>query len=68
MDQEVVFVIPLVDDLEVSKRHVTDGNIKKAIRKLRFLEALDSNRCVLIQLLRYPTGNGIQFYTVDAGI
>ena len=68
MDQKVVLVIPLVHDLEVSKRHVANGNIKKTVRKLRFLEALDSNGCGLVQLLCDATGDGIQLHAVNTGI
>ena len=43
MDEEVVFIVTLIAQLEVPEGYVADGDIKKAVRELRLLEALNSD-------------------------
>ena len=43
MDQEVVLVVLLVREFEVAEGDISDSDIKKAVRELRLLEALNSD-------------------------
>ena len=43
MDQEVVFIVFLICHLVLTKRNITNGNIKKIIRKCRFLIPIHGN-------------------------
>ena len=43
MDQEVVLVVLLVRELEVAEGDISNSDIKKAVRELRLLEALNSD-------------------------
>ena len=63
-----MLIIPLVDELEVTEGDIADGHIKKAVRQLCFLEALDSDRGCLIELLGDATGNAVKLHAVDAGV
>ena len=67
VDQEVVLVVTLVRQLEIAKGDVADGHIKKAVRQLRSLEALDSDGGCLIELLRDAPGDSVQLHAEDAG-
>ena len=68
VDQEVVLVIALVRQLEIAEGDVADGHIKKAVRQLRSLEALDSDGGCLIELLCDSPGDSVQLYAEDAGV
>ena len=64
VDQEIVLVIPLVRNLELTKWDVADGNIKETIRKIRCLKSLHRNAVLLIKLLSNTTGYAVQFHTI----
>ena len=68
VDQEIVLVIAFIRQLEIAEGNIADCDIKKAVRQLRFLEALDSDGGFLIELLRDAPGNGIQLHAEDASI
>ena len=63
-----MLVIALIRQLEIAEGDVSDCDIKKAVRQLRSLEALDSDGEFLIELLRNASGDGIQFNAEDAGV
>ena len=63
-----MLVIAFIRQLEIAEGNIADCDIKKAVRQLRFLEALDSDGGFLIELLRDAPGNGIQLHAEDAGV
>ena len=68
VDQEIVLVILLVRDFELTERNITDSRIKEAVGKLRLFKSLHRNRGLLIQLLSDSSGNAVQFHTVQLGL
>ena len=63
-----MLVIPAVCHLELSKWHIADGAVKEAVRQICLFKALHRNAGFLIQLLGDPSGNAVQFHTVDTGV
>ena len=68
VDQKVVLVIAFIRQLEIAEGDIADGHIKKAVRQLRSLEALDSNRGCLIELLCDAPGDSVQLHAEDTGV
>ena len=64
MDQELVFVVPLIGNTEVPKRHVTHNCVKEAVRDVCLFERLRSDRGALIKLLGDTGGNRVDFDSV----
>ena len=60
----MVFVVPLVQYLEITKRNITDGHIKEAVGHLYLFKAGHGNGAVLVKLLGDASGDGIQLHTV----
>ena len=65
VDQELVLVVPLIRDFEISKRHVADNRIKETVREICFFKALCCNRSLLIKLLCDTCRYGVKLNTVD---
>ena len=65
VDQEIVLVILLVWDFELTERNITDSRIKEAVGQFRLFKSLHRNRRFLIKLLGDASGNAVQFYTVQ---
>ena len=68
MDQEVMLVVLLVRDLELTERNIADGSVKEAVRQIRLFKALHRNGGLLIQLLGDAAGDAVQFHTVKLGL
>ena len=64
MNEQVVFVIPLIVQAVIAKRHIADGNIERVVCKLGILVAGNLNVGVRIQLAGNPSADAVQF---DAG-
>ena len=65
VDQEIVLVILLVGDFELTERNIADGGIKEAVGQFRLFKSLHSNGGFLIKLLGDSSGNAIQFHAVQ---
>ena len=65
VDQEIVLVILLVRDFELTERNITDSRIKEAVGQFRLFKSLHRNRRFLIKLLGDASGNAVQFHTVQ---
>ena len=68
VNQPVVFVVFLIPHLKVAKRHIADGHIKEAVGHLHLFKAIHGNAAVLIELLRNPPADGVDFHTVDFAV
>ena len=64
MDQEIVLIVSLVRNLELTERYIADRRIEEAIGKIGFLKALHGNTGVLIELSRDPAGNTVELNSV----
>ena len=64
MDQEIMLVISLIRDLELTERHIADCSIKEAVGKIGFLKALYGDTGVLIELSCDPAGYTVELHTV----
>ena len=64
MDQEIVLVVSLVRDLELTERHIAYRRIEETVWKIGFLKSLHGNTGVLIELSCYPAGNTVELNTV----
>ena len=65
MDEPVVFVVPLIQHLEIPKGDITHRYIKKTVRHLYGFKAVDGNAGVLlVELLGNSPGNGIQLHAI----
>ena len=65
MDQEIVFLILGVKYLIITKWHVSDHDIKEIVRVCSVLKPGNADRCILVKLLGYPTGNAVQFHAIQ---
>ena len=59
----MVFVIPLIVQAVIAKRHIADGNIERVVCKLGILVAGNLNIGVRIQLAGNPSADAVQFDT-----
>ena len=64
MDQEIVLVVSLVRNLELTERHIADRSVEEAVRKIGFLKALHGNTGVLIELSCDSPGNTVELNTI----
>ena len=64
MDQPVIFVVPLIQYLEIPEGYIADGCIKEAVRHLHFFKASHGNAAVLIKLPGNSAGDAVDLYTV----
>ena len=63
MNQEALTVIPLIHHLIVSKRNITDGEIKETIREICPLKPTDSDIGLWVELLGNTPGDAVQLHT-----
>ena len=68
MNKEVVFIVLLIQYLELPKGYVANGYIKEAVRQVGFLKALNRNVVFLIELLGNAPGNAVQLHAVHFGV
>ena len=68
MNEPVVFIVPLVQYLEIPKGHIADGHIKEAVGHLHLFKAIHGNAAVLIELLCDPPADGVDFHTVGFAV
>ena len=66
VDQPMVFVVLLVQHLEIPKRYVAHGHIKEAVWHLHLFKALHGDPAVLIELLSDAPGNAVDLHAVGA--
>ena len=66
--QKVIFIVPLIADLKLSERDITDCHIKKAVGKIRILKALYADVRFLIKLLCNSAADAVQFHTVNVAV
>ena len=64
VDRKSEFIIWLIADTVVAKRHIAHGQIIK-ITPVGGLKACHLDFCLRIQLLRNTPGDGIQFHTIE---
>ena len=64
MNEPVIFVIPLVQHLEIAEGNVADSHVKKAVRHLHLFKTVHHNAAVLVELLGYPAGYAVKFNAV----
>ena len=61
-------IIPAVDDLILSKRHIADGKVKEVVRQVGFFIPCNLDFCFLVKLLRNAPGQAIQLHAIQLGI
>ena len=66
--QPMMLVVFLVQYLKVTERHIADCHVEKAVRHLHLLKAINGNATVLIELLRDPAADGVNFHTVGFAV
>ena len=64
VNQPVIFVVLLVQHLEIPKRHVAHGHIKEAVGHLHLFKAVHGDLAVLIELLGDTPGNAVDLHAV----
>ena len=64
MNEPVVFVIAPVNDLDISKRHITHSSVKEAVRYLRLFIAGNGDPAVLVKLPGDAAGDAVQLHAV----
>ena len=62
MNEQVVFVIPLIVQAVIAKRHIADGNIERVVCKLGILVAGNLNIGVRIQLAGNASADTVQLH------
>ena len=62
MNEQVVFVIPLIVQAVIAKRHIADGNIERVVCKLGILVTGDLNVSIRIQLACNASADAVQFH------
>ena len=67
VDQQIFLVIAPVHQLVAAEGDVSDSEIKKTVRELAFLKALDGDIGVGVKLLGNAPGDAVQFHAVQAG-
>ena len=67
VDAKAKFVVRLIVDLVLTKRHVTDSEVIK-ITAVGGLKASHSNVSLRIQFFRNAPGDAVQFYTIQAAV
>ena len=65
VDQEIVLVVLPVGDFELTERNIADSRVKEAVGQLSLFKSLHCNGGFLIQLLGDPSGDTVQFHTVQ---
>ena len=68
VNQKVIFIVPLIADLKLPERNITDCHIKKAVGKIRILKTLYANIRFLIKLLCNSAADTVQFHTVNTAV
>ena len=68
MDRKLITVIPPVRHLISSKRNVADHDVEEVIGKRSALKSVNLDLSLGIEFLGDPTGEGVQFYAVQAAI
>ena len=64
----MVFVVAFVGYAEITKRHITDNPVEKAVGDIGFLKRLCRNRRSLIELLCYPCGDFVNLNAVNTAV
>ena len=59
MNKPVIFVISLVQHLEIAEGHIADCHVKEAVGHLHLFKAVHHNAAVLIELLGDPAGYAV---------
>ena len=62
MNEQVVFVIPLIVQAVIAKRHIADGNIERVVCKLGILVAGNLNIGVRVQLAGNASADTVQLH------
>ena len=65
VDEKMLLIVLLIRNRIIAERHVADSHIEEAVGEISFLKALNGYLRVLIKLLRYPSGQWIEFHTVE---
>ena len=68
MNEQVVFVIPLVVQAVIAKRHIADGNIERVVCKLGILVAGNLNIGVRIQLAGNASADAVQLHAGELAV
>ena len=64
MDTEIVPVISLIGNLELTERHITNGGVKEAVGQVCLFIALHGDIVLLIQLLSDSAGYAVKLHAV----
>ncbi len=67
MDEEVVACVAFFVELVVTKWHVADGHVEKAVGEVGLLEATDGDIGLWVELLGDTTCYAVQLHTVELG-
>ena len=62
MNEQVVFVIPLIVQAVIAKRHIADGEIKEVIRKFGVFVTGNLNVRVRVQLAGNASADAVQLH------
>ena len=68
VDERVLFVVTLIWYRVIPERHVANRYVKKAIRVLGFLKALDLNVRVWVKLFGNAPGDGVKLHAVQFAV
>ena len=68
MDKEVVFVVALIHELVIAKRHVAYRKVKKAVGQVCLFKAFYCNVVLLIKLLCDAPGKRVKLHAVHLAV
>lgn len=68
VNEEVVLVVPLVENLKIPERHIAYNSIKEAVGNVYFLKSTSRNRGLLIKLLCDTGRDGVKLHTVNLSV
>lgn len=68
VDKEVVFIVSLIHELVITKRHVAYCKVKKAVGQVCLFKTFYCNVVLLIKLLRDAPGKRVKFHAVHLAV